>query len=51
MKITPVSFLCHMCGLRRESPAELAVAGVPKQWDLPDLDAPDFVARDWEDYG
>jgi hypothetical protein len=45
---TPVGFACPQCGLRLASQAELATAGMPKSWDLPDLDPFDY--REPTDY-
>jgi hypothetical protein len=47
----PVTLSCQACGLRLNTQAELAVAGVPDEWVLPGLDASDYLAWNWgEDY-
>jgi hypothetical protein len=51
LKFTPVTFSCATCGLRLASQAELAAAGLPKEWDLPDLDVGDYLLREWDDEG
>jgi hypothetical protein len=51
-EFSPSTLFCQQCGLRLTTQAELAAAGVPHKWNLPELDAAAYLARDWgEDYG
>jgi hypothetical protein len=50
-EFSPSTLFCQQCGLRLTTQAELAAAGVPHKWNLPELDAAAYLARDWgEDY-
>jgi len=52
VEFTPLTLFHQQCGLRLTMQAELAAAGVPQKWNLPDLDAAAYLVRDWgEDYG
>jgi hypothetical protein len=52
VEFTPLTLFYQQCGLRLTMQAELAAAGVPQKWNLPDLDAAAYLVRDWgEDYG
>ena len=44
----PSSFHCQQCGLRLDTPAEVAAAGMPKEWERPDLHASDFYDTDYD---
>ena len=52
VEFTPLTLFYQQCGLRLTMQAELAAAGVPQKWNLPDFDAAAYLVRDWgEDYG
>jgi len=42
VKFTPDTFSCQLCELRLANPAELAEAGVPANWDVPEIDPAEF---------
>ena len=44
----PSSFHCQQCGLRLDTPAEVAAAGMPKEWERPDLHPSDFYDDDYD---
>jgi hypothetical protein len=43
VRFTAKDFFCQLCGLRLTTPAELVAAGVPGEWDVPEIDVADFV--------
>jgi hypothetical protein len=49
VRFAPEDFSCQLCGLRLITPAKLAVAGVPREWDVPDIDVADFVKYRYQD--
>jgi hypothetical protein len=42
VKFTPYAFSCQPCGLRLTNSAELAAAGVPADWSVPEIDVAEF---------
>jgi hypothetical protein len=44
VKFTPDASSCPLCGLRLTNTAELAEAGVPADWNVPEIDVAEFDA-------
>ena len=42
VKFIPYAFSCQLCGLRLANSAELATAGVPADWNVPEIDVAEF---------
>ena len=50
VRFTPDDFSCQLCGLRLVTPAELAAARVPGEWDVPEIDVADFEEAQYRDH-
>jgi hypothetical protein len=44
----PTAFHCQQCGLRLDTPAEVAAADMPKEWELRDVNPADLIDSDYD---
>jgi hypothetical protein len=44
----PTAFHCQQCRLRLDTPAEVAAAGMPREWELPDVNPSDLYDDDYD---
>jgi hypothetical protein len=44
----PTTFHCQQCGLRLDAPAEIAAAGMPKEWELHDVSPSDLYDEEYD---